>query len=634
MPMVAAVLADTKKLVRVVVPNPLLLQTAQVLQARLGGLLGREITHVPFSRKTSTNPDTIKTYFNIHKEVRASSGVMIALPEHILSFMLSGLQRLLDSRLSEATQMITIQKKWMQEVCRDILDECDFTLAVRTQLIYPSGSQTTVDGHPHRWETAEALLRLVEGHLWILQRDFPRSIEVVRRPQGGFPMIFFLRKDVEDALIAWLVKNISRGQTSIVPTKECSQSDRLAIKQFISEVNVRPAVTERIRQLFPDKPSAQQTLYLLRGLLVHRILLLTLKKRWNVQYGLHPTRDPIAVPFHAKGVPSDQSEWGHPDCAILFTCLAFYYDGLNHAQLRQSLEHIVKSDDPSSEYDRWCQSSNTLPDSLHEWNVINVDDEAQLVELWQHFRYKVVVIDYYLNRFVFPKHAKQFRMKLQASGWDIPLFLAGSDSPERNGSTKKSLRPLTTGFSGTNDNRTMLPLTIKQEDLRGLSHTNTEVLTYLLHPRSRKYQLAVEPHGKHFSETNLLSLLRQQGIRMLIDAGAQILEMDNLSLVKAWMREDPEAPAAVFFNAENKLTVLYRHGSQVPLSATPFAENLGECLVYLDDAHTRGTDLKMPAHAKGALTLGLGQTKDQTVQGWHNLLLLIPWARINILQPQ
>src|ERR1700733_606541 len=74
-------------------------------------------------------------------------------------------------------------------------DECGFTLAVKTQLIYPSGSQTTVDGHPHRWETAETLLRLVEGRLWNLQQDFPSSIEVVRRPQGGFPLVFFLRGD-------------------------------------------------------------------------------------------------------------------------------------------------------------------------------------------------------------------------------------------------------------------------------------------------------------------------------------------------------------------------------------------------------------------------------------------------------
>lgn len=612
--MVAAVLADTQKLLRVVVPKALLLQTAQLLQARLGGLLGREVKHIPFSRKTPTNEQTIKTFFTIHKDVKASSGVLVALPEHILSFRLSGLQRLSDSRIQEATQMVKIQA-WIGKVCRDVLDECDFTLAVRTQLIYPSGSQLTVDGHPHRWETAEALLRLVEGHLWNLQKDFPQSIEVVQRPQGGYPMAFFLRKDVEDALLQRLVEDIFHAQTSIIPTEDCTPSDRLAIKQFISDPNVPPAVVERVQQIFPDKPMLRKTIYLMRGLLVHRILLLCLKKRWNVQYGLHPNRDPIAVPFHAKGVPSDQAEWGHPDVAILFTCLAFYFSGLDLAQLRQSLEQIVKSDDPSSEYDRWTHSSKSLPDSLREWNVVNVDDEALLVEIWQHVRYEVVVIDYFLNHFVFPKHAKQFQMKLQASGWDIPLLSLGGQPSARGKNGGRHAQPLTTGFSGTNDNRALLPLTIKQQDLPGLAHTNADVLTYLLQPRNRRYVLAADTRGRRLSELGLLHKLSDMRIRMLIDVGAQVLEMDNRSLAKEWLRIDTYAPAAVYFNAENKPFVLYRHGSELPLVASPFADNLRDCLVYLDEAHTRGTDLKMPADARGALTLGLGQTKDHTAQG-------------------
>jgi Protein of unknown function (DUF3638)/Protein of unknown function (DUF3645) len=609
--MVAAVLADTKKLLRVVVPKSLLLQTAQLLHARLGGLLGREVRHVPFSRKTPTDPDTIKVFYNIHNEIRKSSGVMLCLPEHILSFMLSGLQRLSDGLISEASTMIKVQA-WKRKVCRDVLDECDFTLAVRTQLIYPSGPQTIVDGHPHRWETAEALLRLVEVHLWGLQNDFPQSIEVVQRPRGGFPVIYFLRKDVEDALIIRIVDDIYNGRTSIAPTRDYTKSDRLAIRVFISDAKVQPKVTERIRQLFSDKPAMKQNIYLLRGLLVHRILLLALKKRWNVQYGLHPTRDPIAVPFHAKGVPSEQAEWGHPDVAILFTCLAFYYDGLKITQLRQSLEHVLKSDDPSNEYDRWTHSSEQLPDSLREWNAINVDDEVQLTAMWQHLRYNMVVIDHFLNNFVFPKHSKQFHRKLQASGWDIPHFSLGRLS--MNGQDNS----MTTGFSGTNDNRTMMPLTIRQEDLSGLSHTNAEVLTYLLQRRSRQYVLAADTHGKHLSERGLLEKLYDMGIRILIDAGAQILEMDNLSLVKEWLSVDWKAQAAIYFDNENKPSVHYRNGkNNVPLLATPFAENLGDCLVYLDEAHTRGTDLKMIPHARGALTLGLGQTKDHTVQGTY-----------------
>lgn len=104
--------------------------------------------------------------------------------------------------------------------------------------------------------------------------------------------------------------------------------------------------------MFPYKLAVTKNIFLLRGLLGHRILLLCLKKRWNVQYGLSQNRDPIAVPFYAKGVPSEQAEWGYPDVAILFTCLAFYYSGLSVTQLRQGLQHVLRSDDPSSEYDR------------------------------------------------------------------------------------------------------------------------------------------------------------------------------------------------------------------------------------------------------------------------------------------
>lgn len=71
----------------------------------------------------------------------------------------------------------------------------------------------------------------------------------------------------------------------------------------------------------------------------------------------------------------------------------------------------------------------------------------------------------------------------------------------------------------------------------------------------------------------------------------------------------------VYFKKDNKPFVLYRQDQEVPLLASPFAEDLGQCLVYLDEAHTGGTDLKIPQIVHGALTLGLGQTKDHTVQG-------------------
>ncbi|KAK6334542.1 hypothetical protein TWF730_003756 [Orbilia blumenaviensis] len=606
MPMAAAVLADSKRLLRVVVPRALLLQTVQMIHARLGGLVGREVRHVPFSRQTSTSPDVIQGFHDIHSKIMKSSGLMICLPEHTLSFMLSGLQRLSDGRIEEASPMIRLQG-WLSKFSRDVLDESDFTLAVRTQLIYPSGSQKAFDGHPHRWKTAQALLQLVESYLGDIHVKHPRSLEVVRRPTGGYPFIYFLRRDAEETLIKRLVHDICTGATTILPMTDREPKVQRAVKEFISQAKISPNLPSEIRNLFGDKVAVLKTIYLLRGLFVHRILLLALKKRWNVQYGLHPTRDPVAVPYHAKGVPSEQAEWGHPDVAILFTCLSFYYHGLNMDQLSQSLRFVLQSDDPASEYDRWTHSSESLPGSLKEWNSINVDDEVQLTEIWGHVRYNVVVIDHFLNNFVFPRHAKQFLTKLQASGWDIPLF---SDAEENQ---RKYGKALTTGFSGTNDNKTMLPLTITQGDLPTLSHTNAEVLTYLLQKRNREYCLAAT--GTHrWTETELLKNLNKKAIRILIDAGAQILEMDNRQLVEAWMTIDTKAPAAIYFDKFNKPFVLYRNNSNVPLLATPYAEDSGECLIYLDESHTRGTDLKMPRKARGALTLGLSQTKDHTVQ--------------------
>ncbi|KAL4784729.1 hypothetical protein BJX76DRAFT_356715 [Aspergillus varians] len=627
-PMVACVLADRKKLTRLLVPKALLSQTAQILQLRLGGILGREVTHIPFSRRTPTTQQHIHEYQDLHEHMMQSAGIMLGIPEHVLSFKLCGLQRVSDCKTTEAHQMVFIQR-WMDRVCRDILDECDFTLATRTQLIYPSGAQLAVDGHPHRWKVIETILGMVAHHLRDLAQEFPQSIDVIERAVGEFPVVYFLRPDVENTLIQRIRDDICAGKASILPTQGCTKEERQAIRALISQDMVEPHVINTVSESYPDAPNTRKMVYLLRGLLVHGILLLCLKKRWNVQYGLHPARDPVAVPFHAKGVPSDQAEWGHPDVAILFTCLAFYYEGLNHNQLRESLQAVLKSDDPTTEYDQWTQTSASLPDGLRHWNIINVDDEGQVEEIWRHLRFSTVVINHFLNHTVFPGHAKQFSVKLQASGWDVPLFSVNSQCADKTGNKPG----ITTGFSGTNDNRRLLPMTIKQHDLPGLSHTNAEVLTYLLQKRNRGYVVLANNYGRRFSELELLSHLRERKTRVLIDAGAFILEMDNRSLAKAWLRVVPEAQGAVYFGSDNKAWVQYRAGKTVPLIATPFADNLDQCLVYLDEAHTRGTDLKLPTEARGALTLGLNQTKDHTVQAAMRMRQLGTTQSITFVAP-
>lgn len=606
--MVMAVLADGKNLARMIVPKALLTQTAQVVQTRLGGLVGREVRHIPFSRKTPTTPDILQLYARLHRKVHDSRGLILTSHEHLLSFKLGGRQHVTDGK-SQGAESMTAFQGWLDRHCRDVLDECDFTLSVKTQLNYPSGPEMAVDGHPFRWQVAEELLELAAHHVSVLQKEHPGSIEVQWRT-GSFPMVQFLKSQGEAVLHDRILHDVCAGRTALLRPEDASSfaKHRGTVRRVLSDKELDKGLLLRAVCAFANPKAAAKTLYVIRGLLQNHILTACLGKRWNVQYGLHPLRHPVAVPYEAKGMPSEQSEFGHPDVAILLTCLSFYYAGLTPAQFRQGLQHILESDDPSSSYERWTSGHARLPETLHHWDAINVDDSGQVDELWECLRQDRVVVDHYLNTFVFPFHARQFEVKLQLSAWDIPLL----DKDEKR-------RARTTGFSGTNDIRLMLPKTIRQDDLPGLRHTSAEVLSYLLQRRHRGYRVVKDAEGKRLSEEGLLRDLHRQQIRILIDAGAYILGMDNKTVAQQWLSIDTTAKAAVYVRADNRVWVHFREETKndVPLVATPFADNLADCLVYLDMAHTRGIDLKLPVRAHGALTIALKQTKDYTVQGKH-----------------
>ncbi|KAK8035096.1 hypothetical protein PG993_010091 [Apiospora rasikravindrae] len=580
LPMAAAILANKTQLARLIVPKSLLLQTAQILQSRIGVLVGRPIMHIPFSRRTPTSLPMVALYEELHKLLMVSRGIMITTPESVLSFKLSGLQNLRDCKLTTASELVAMQG-WMSRYCRDVLDESDFTLSVKTQLIYPSGSQEALDGHPHRWLIAQNILALVEDCLIDVKYRHPKGITAIRRG-NVYPTVHFLNVQTEECLKTLLIQQVATGNlVGLRFSSHINSSASVGVPEVLSSSDFDSGRILELSRCFTDPQTAFKCLHLLRGLLRNNILISCLKKRWNVQYGLHESRDPIAVPFEAKGIPHPQAEFGHPDAAIVLTY------------------------DPAAEFDRWTGGCGGTPETLRNVNNINSEDEKQMRSLWRYMRYNRNVLDHFMNNFVFPNHARQFSVKLQASGWDLPQF-----SP--TGNHQKS-----SGFSGTNDNKSMLPLTIHQKDLPALHHTNAEVLTYLLQPGNRGYVTTMDATTqKAWTEQQLLHAIHGKGIGVFIDAGAYILHMDNKTVAGQWLGVDKQAKAAVYFGDDNRAWVKYRENrkADAPLLATPFADKLEDCLVYLDQAHTRGTDMKLPPSAKGALTLSLGQTKDSTVQ--------------------
>ncbi|KAF8500764.1 hypothetical protein F5888DRAFT_1888086 [Russula emetica] len=607
-PLVASTLADGSNLMRVVTLKPLSNQMFQLLVNRLSGLLKRPIFYIPFSRSLRMNVSLVNTVRRLYQRCAAEGGVLVVQPEHILSQKLMHIDFLLKSdgnaeKHSVAHELRMLQD-WVTEVSRDVLDESDELLHVRYQLVYTAGEQMPVDDHPNRWATIQQVFSRLQVHAVKLHVKYPKMIAIDNTTLNGFPIIRILDSVIFRDISSLILDDALGGGLSNLPLGVLPSAIRGAARRFISQ---KEASNEDRDLIYSH--CAGTTLFkgilLLRGLLMDcdGILGYVLKeRRWRVDFGLDPSRTLLAVPYRAKDVPSLRAEFGHPDVAIALTCLSYYYCGLSKDQLLLCFELLTKLDDPGMEYDHWVELGHNFPAAMRQLNGVNTKDKTQVVEvLVPLFSRNKRVVDFYLSQVVFPRAAREFPSKLPTSAWDLV----------------EDKKNIITGFSGTNDNRYLLPTSITQEDPDFVLGTNALVLQYLLLPENDHYECTEGENGERESVTAFLQRLVNQDpeIRVLLDVGAQMLELQNEELARHWLSLRPDVSAAIFFNDSDHLTVVTQDGTIEPFMSSPFNRQLERCVVYLDDAHTRGTDLKFPRGMRAAVTLGPKVTKDRLVQG-------------------
>ncbi|EEB99741.1 hypothetical protein MPER_00505, partial [Moniliophthora perniciosa FA553] len=65
-------------------------------------------------------------------------------------------------------------------------------------------------------------------------------------------------------------------------------------------------------------------------------------------------------------------------------------------------------------------------------------------------------------------------------------------------------------------------------------------------------------------------------LRVLLDVGAQILEMSNIQVADQWLKQSPpeEVAAAIFFDNDDQLHVLTRDGLTEPPQASRQLESM------------------------------------------------------------
>ncbi|KAJ7035584.1 hypothetical protein C8F04DRAFT_1000632 [Mycena alexandri] len=593
-PIISTALADGEQFVRVVVLKPLADQMFQLLKQRVCGLANRRLFYLPFSRDIPLDCSKIQTIFALFKEC-AESGVI--LPEHILSFQLMGLHAFTQSKNSNETRMLREVQNWLDVTARDILDESDEILNTRYQLIYTVGSSSPPDGRPWRWKITQTVFSLLQT----VVKTIPEGLEVgaVVEP-CQFPATRILTAEggqfLLDSLIHVIV--VEDGFQEWISFRNYSERLKILVFRFLRQPSISPQAERALREVSGDRFGY---LLLLRGLLAHGVLILALReKRWRVDYGLDARRSMLAVPYRAKDSSAPRAEFGHPDMIIVLTCLSYYYSGLTDDQLDVTFRLLLHSDNPEAQYEEWVKGITALPASLANSHGLNLDDFEQKTQtIFPLLRFNKAVIDFYLAECVFPQEAREFQHKLTTNAWDLAR------------KTKKS----TTGFSGTNDNKYLLPLSIEQRDQPSQLHTNAQVLDYILRKENRAviYTDCDDASG-------LLRRVAQQEppVMVLLDVGAQVLELQNVDVAREWLNLDNrrDVEAAVYFDpSTDEIRVISRNGRIQPFASSLYKKQLEKTLVYLDEAHTRGTDFKFPPGSRAVVTLGPRLTKDKLVQG-------------------
>jgi hypothetical protein len=603
LPADAVHLADGTKLVQVIVGKPQANEFFRTLVSKLGGLLDRQIYHMPFSRSLRLTESDARAIDILCKECMENGGVMLVQPEHLLSFQLMGIECQI-AGLEKIGAILLDTQDFFDSNARQLVDEADENL-IKFELIYTKGIQRPIELSPQRWMLIQRILDICRRVVPEVQEQLHGSIEVIYGGQGCFPRTRILREDARDLLQSRIAEEICAIGLHGFPIARQPEQLRKSVLAYISRTDLSVNQINAVHKSAFFTVATKGPLLLLRGLIAEGILGFALgQKRWRVNYGLSSKRRPktrLAVPYRAKDNPTPSSEFSQPDVVIVLTCLSYYYGGLSDADLFLAFDHLVKSDQARVEYDAWVRDAPALPPSFRRLVGVNMKDRDQMLDhVFPHMRSAKSVVDYFLAHIVFPKEMKEFPQKLSASGWDI-------------GKTK--VHP-TTGFSGTNDSHPLLPLAVTQLDLEEQRHTNALVLDYLLQPEN-SVEYVSRTEGASSDAETLLNLVTsmERPVQVILDVGAQILELTNIEVAQKWLRMEQKEEAVVFFNDDDELCVIDRSGRVEPFRASPYADRLDVCLIFLDEAHTRGTDLKLPKHYRAAVTLGANLTKDRLVQG-------------------
>lgn len=353
------------------------------------------------------------------------------------------------------------------------------------------------------------------------------------------------------------------------------------------------------------------------------------------------TRMLAAIPFVGKDVPSRASQFSHPDVIIGLTTLAYRYEGLRFSdfenclmELREQLEAeygpyhkrpaalIYKtwveeaggkvrgpregeSKEDESEVGDSADAFLRAPltgriggkgsDEIWPLHLLDLKDEHHMGVTYKLLREVPLVIEYYLDKFVFPLTMEHHHEKISASGQDL------------GGEMMFGRR---VGFSGT-------PSDLLPEEL-GQCHfdecVDGQILDYLTSESICSTRLLPATWDAKYLLNEIIK--SNPPFHVLIDTGALVTGMSNYEVAKYLINHglDEQFDGVVFLDHKDRKMILMRHGMNVVrLNQAGIPPH--RRFSFYDQIHTTGMDIHQTIDARAVLTLGKDMTFRDYAQG-------------------
>ncbi|KAK1946350.1 hypothetical protein P3T76_001903 [Phytophthora citrophthora] len=576
----------------------------------------------PFHRQVGLNARRLEFIRDSLQDLKLFGGIQMVAPEHRMSLELKRLELGDDEPIVKILDEILDSDQFV-----DVLDECDALLHHKYHLVYAVGTPIPLCSGVKRWKAAEALLRVMADKALesrvskVLQAphvscNSPDYLSRLGAFEGTRLSIVtektkLLREELKKAVVLDLIDN-APFEFMWLNTFGGTDAREALVKAITdSSVSLEEALEDQLSKLGPYVTQ----LLALRGFVAFGVLEHCLEKRYRVNFGLpvpNTRQKKIAIPFRAADVPSERSEFSHPDVCIMLTLLGYYHGGLRNEEIRSAFMMLLRLDisEQHQVYDRWYTSVKVglsvegrvaLCDVRH----ISITDTRQFETLCRVYRFCMEAINFYLNTCVFPKDTQQYPQRLSRTAWNLA---AGKN---------------TIGFSGTNDNHRLLPLSVQQVEpnepsLLGTNGKMIDTIVKVAHSYEVISAVRLSSQRLSIPWESVLHFTVDKKAQVLIDTGALLAGVTN-DVAAEFLLDQPDFDfAGVTYydsSAENNCWMIAEKDRRikVPLKKASMLEK--ETFVIFDEARSRGSDMKLLPDAAAVLTLGPKLTKDKLMQG-------------------